>query len=589
MAAVTHWLANHSDWLLIFDNVEDPELVKRVLPSARRGCFLFTSRRQALELSTQTLHVKQMTAEEGTRFLLHRAKLLDLATPLERLPATEVALGQEIVAIMGGLPLALDQAGAYIEATQCSLLDYLNLLQSSPLRLLAEREASADHPFSVTQTFMLAFERLEGSNSRAAELLTVCAFLAPEDIPEHLFLVGAAQLGPIFEVLIADPFEFQAALKALLTYSLLQRHAATHTLTVHRLVQMVLQNRMPKSAQAEWTKRVIQVLDHTFPTPSQSQQMEYWSWCEQVVPHALKVLSRQPAMLDPLAASSLWYKIAVYLHHRGRYLEAESYHKQTLDVRERMLSSQHLGLSEPLIGLVEATWYQSKYSLTALYAQRVIDLLERTQGVQHCGLIKPLNMLANFYRVQGRFAEAERLFFRSLSIWITMILQETSGLEPSSSSVVLRQAEEEPYAHVLIQRALSLWEQAPGHHHDPIGQALASLSHVYQQQQRYKEAETILFPLLRLGEQAYRRAAPYSDKPPDDPSRSLQGTGQAGRSRCMLSTGPHYPRSGPWVRAFPNGGSTSRVCGFVTNYGQGRRSDSAGDSWYRSRHLSLCV
>ena len=139
ITAVTRWLTGHSDWLLIFDNVEDLELVKGVLPPARCGSLLFTSRQKALGFSAHTLDLEQMTAEEGMRFLLHRAHLLDMAAPLDALIPEERNLAREIVTAMDGLPLALDQAGAYIEATQCGLSDYLQLLQSAQLRLLDER------------------------------------------------------------------------------------------------------------------------------------------------------------------------------------------------------------------------------------------------------------------------------------------------------------------------------------------------------------------------------------------------------------------------------------------------------------------
>ncbi|HEY7420172.1 MAG TPA: NB-ARC domain-containing protein, partial [Ktedonobacteraceae bacterium] len=109
--AVIRWLTDHADWLLIFDNVEDPELLKRFLPPARRGCLLFTSRRQGLGLTSNTLKLDQMPPEEGMRFLLRRAGWLDTTASFDQLAPTDQALAKEIVAAMGGLPLALDQAG----------------------------------------------------------------------------------------------------------------------------------------------------------------------------------------------------------------------------------------------------------------------------------------------------------------------------------------------------------------------------------------------------------------------------------------------------------------------------------------------
>src|SRR5689334_18543497 len=240
IATVIQWLNSHDQWLLILDNVEDIALVKDLLPVTHRGSLLFTSRRQALRVVARVLVLEPMTPEEGMQFLLYRARLLPTMASLHRLAPTDKAAAREIVAAMDGLPLALDQAGGYIEASSCSLSDYLGLFQSSQLRLLDEHEAHTDHPLSVARTFTLVFEQLERKNAHAAELLTVCSFLAPEAIPEAFFSEGAAQLGPTFVSLAADTFAFHSAIKALLTYSLLQRDPAMQTITTHRLVQVVL-------------------------------------------------------------------------------------------------------------------------------------------------------------------------------------------------------------------------------------------------------------------------------------------------------------------------------------------------------------
>ena len=107
MAAVTRWLNSHGDWLLIFDNAEDIELVNGVLPATRRGCLLLTSRQQALGLTAQTLDLEPMTPAEGMRFLLHRARRLPPTTPLDQLSREDEARAQQIVLAMDGLPAVI--------------------------------------------------------------------------------------------------------------------------------------------------------------------------------------------------------------------------------------------------------------------------------------------------------------------------------------------------------------------------------------------------------------------------------------------------------------------------------------------------
>jgi hypothetical protein len=68
-----------------------------------------------------------MELDEGMLLLLRRAKLLAPDALLETVDAPVHVQAQAIVRAMDGLPLALDQAGAYIEETGCGLSAYLEL------------------------------------------------------------------------------------------------------------------------------------------------------------------------------------------------------------------------------------------------------------------------------------------------------------------------------------------------------------------------------------------------------------------------------------------------------------------------------
>jgi hypothetical protein len=129
--------------------------------------MLITTRRQELGGLVQDLELPTMALGEGTLFLLRRAKILGSEATHEQVESlgvsqpTEYVAAQEVVTVLGGLPLALDQAGAYIEAVRCLVSDYRHLLQSSQLRLLDEHDAPSDHPLSVTKTFALVFKQLQ--------------------------------------------------------------------------------------------------------------------------------------------------------------------------------------------------------------------------------------------------------------------------------------------------------------------------------------------------------------------------------------------------------------------------------------------
>ena len=161
VAAVLSWFTTHHNWLLIVDNVEDVALIKPFLPAARYGAFLLTTRLQAVGTLAYSLKLEHMTREEGAKLLLYRAGRVTLEEPLERACPLDIALACSITEALDGFPLAIDQAGAYIEEVQCSLDEYYRLYQSSPYFLLNQSDTSSDHPKSAARTFLLAFEQVQ--------------------------------------------------------------------------------------------------------------------------------------------------------------------------------------------------------------------------------------------------------------------------------------------------------------------------------------------------------------------------------------------------------------------------------------------
>jgi len=121
ITAVKRWLEQYDKWLLILDNADDLIMIRDFLPIESKGHILLTTRAQAVGPTAQTVEVEKMNLEEGTTLLLRRAKVLKSDASLEEAPEEDENVAKAIVMAMDGLPLALDQAGAYIEETGCGL------------------------------------------------------------------------------------------------------------------------------------------------------------------------------------------------------------------------------------------------------------------------------------------------------------------------------------------------------------------------------------------------------------------------------------------------------------------------------------
>jgi tetratricopeptide (TPR) repeat protein len=507
VAAVQRWLSTHSQWLLIWDNVEDLELLQRLLPPARQGTILITTRRQALGTLARGMDLMPMGREEGMLFVLRRANVLEPEATCERMHQlaasmpTEYAAAEKLVDTMGGVPLAIDQAGAYIEETGCSVSTYLQRYEQQHARLLDRRGVlGGDHPHSVTATFLLASKRIEQEQNAAADLLHVCVLLHAEAIPEELFVEGAAYLGPELASLANDPYQLDQAIAVLRSLSLVQRQPETRTLSMHRLLQAVLRERMSEPEQAEWLRRVITALNAVLPDATH----ETWGRFERLLPHVLTVASAIPDCAGDRELAEALQKAADYLTCRARYEQAEPLYQRALCIEKRIWGPAHPRTAKPLCGLAYLYYEQGKYQQAEPLYQLALQIREQVLGPAHPDVACTLEGLGMLNWKEGKFEQAKLLFQRAL-----YIQEQAKGAERTEVAHLLNdlailsvEQGQHEQGERLYQRALSIWERVLGANHPHVAMALNNLSDLYIELGKYEQAKPLCEQALRIWQQA---------------------------------------------------------------------------------------
>jgi predicted ATPase len=173
--AARRWLSSHQDWLLILDNADDLEMTLEFMPSGNNGHVILTTRAWATGPIARRLDIEKMKSDDGALLLLRRSKYIAENAPLEAAVESDQARAKEIATQLDGLPLALDQAAAYIEETGCGISDYLNLYREHAPELLRRRGALAsDHPNPVASTWVLSFENIEKANPAGGTATFLC-------------------------------------------------------------------------------------------------------------------------------------------------------------------------------------------------------------------------------------------------------------------------------------------------------------------------------------------------------------------------------------------------------------------------------
>jgi tetratricopeptide (TPR) repeat protein len=305
---------------------------------------------------------------------------------------------------LGGLPLALDQAGAYIEETNCGLAHYLSLYQTRRATLLKRRGGLVDdHPQPVATTWSLSFERVEQANPLASELLRFCAFLYPEDIPEELITKNASQLGPVLQTIGTEPLALDDAIAALLNYSLLKRAPEKGTFSMHRLVQTVLKDDMDSTTQHRWAERAVLAVNRSFP----QIVVETWPTCQLYLSHALVCADHIAQWeLATTEAASLLFQAGYYLDDRGHYEQAEPLLQQALTTYERVLGPEHPDTLSTVNNLAILYRRQGKYEQAEPLYQRALTTKERVLGPEHPDTVRTRENYTNFLQEMKKRAQA---------------------------------------------------------------------------------------------------------------------------------------------------------------------------------------
>jgi tetratricopeptide (TPR) repeat protein len=492
--AVTRWLQTHHNWLLILDNVEDLALLPPFLLPDLSGHVLLTTRIQVAGGSAHHLDISVLSEEEGILLLLKRAGLWN---PHRALKPEIIEQARQISVELGHLPLALNQAGAYIEETRCSLRSYLQQYQQEPGFFLVRREQHPHplaYPASVATTWSLSFRRVEQQSAMAAQILRFCAFLAPEAIPDTLVQYALAS-GKLTITTTpeqdqanaqpASPIRFDDLMGILLSYSLILRPPETETLTIHRLVQAVLRDTLSKEEQNAWAERAVKILEKALPENSFAS----WSQCEQYLPHAQECT--QLIKADSIEQARVLHWTGAYLFDRQRAREAKPYVQKALQIREQLLGTEHLETAKSLESVALWWQWQEHYAEAEPLFQRALAIKEEQLGDDHLDTATSLNNLALLYQTQRRFTEAEPLFLRALTIREKHLGDghtDTSTSLNNLASLYMSQercAEAEP----LFLRALVIREKQLGVEHLHVATILNNLAFLYRSQERDTEAE----------------------------------------------------------------------------------------------------
>jgi tetratricopeptide (TPR) repeat protein len=553
--AVRTWLSGNDGWLVVLDNVEEQktiaELVKQVDGGRRRHVIVTTQLQATGKVAKQK--IEGLDSDPGALLLLRRAGLVAADAGLEAASMSEVKWARNISEEVGGLALALDQAGAYIEETQSGLEDYYKLLQKRRAEVLKRRGGDSDH-VSVEATYTTALDKLgklENVGTAAVDLVKVMGFLPAEGVPEEIFREGAAEFDGALAEAAGDELKWNEAMGAAGKFSLVKRQAEEKLLSVHRMVQAVVKEGMSEEERKRRAEQVVRAVEAVFPGP----EFQNWATCERLVGSALACAGLvEEYRLEFEGAGRLLNVAGYYLKQRARYAGAEPLYRRALAIDEKAYGPDHSEVATDLNNLAELLRQTNRLQEAEPLHRRALAISEKALGPEHPDVAIRLNNLAELLTDTNRLEEAEPLYRRALEIWEKAYGPEhplvASGL--NNLAELLRQTSRLQEAEPLYRRALAIDEKVYGLDHPDVAIDLNNLGLLLKQTNRLPEAEPMYRRALAIREKALGPEHPDVAQSLNNLGLLLTETNRLKEAEPMFrralaifekSLGPEHPRT----------------------------------------------
>jgi hypothetical protein len=378
-------------WLLVFDNAGTSSEVTRWLPGGANGHVLITSRIGGWEEIAARVEIDVFTRAESVALLA--ARVTGLA---------EDDAGM-LAEALGDLPLGVAQAARYLQETGISSSEYLRLLSTRGAEILGEGHLES-YPLSLAAATQLAVDRLAEEEPAAADLLVICAFLAPEPIPASM--VAAAAAADVFLEPLASRTADPVALTRLL--AAIGRSALARTggnaLDMHRLTQAMLRDRLSPELAIVTRARAEEILAAA--DPGDGDDPGTWPSWAQLLPH---LLAAAPATTENPIVRGLACRAARLLWNRGDT-------RGTYELASKLYEQWRVRLGEndchtlcAVESLGDVEWDQGRYAEARRLDEDTLERRRQVLGEDHPDTLITASSLASDLRMLGSYQAAREL------------------------------------------------------------------------------------------------------------------------------------------------------------------------------------
>ncbi|KAF4970220.1 hypothetical protein FSARC_2685 [Fusarium sarcochroum] len=427
LALVRDWLQRDDipPWLMIVDNADDISLffhdkghddalqdaLASYLPKSTKSKILVTSRsldaaERLVGSSQATLRIPSMGEEQALELL--QRKLED---------KTDEAAAKDLVRTLDCIPLAVNQAAAYINrrSPRVTTKSYLNEFHGSEKRkdsLLRSDKGDLGRQDgvsnSVVVTWQVTFEEIRQTQPRAANLLSLMSQFQAQNIPEDMLHSYSDDDITLDEEDDADDIDtesegdgdsqrtgFEDDLDVLRGYSLIN-NPTVGICEMHSLVQFCTRSWISEFGDpTKWSQLFMKLAADHFP----SGEFETWAVCQSLLPHIEPLLDRKPRDESIIADwAEVLTNVSRYMLKIGEYSRAEVLVQAALQERTYTLGLDDSSTLTSKTLLAFILWDQGRLEEAEKLEVEVLEMRKATLGLDYPDTLISMNNLASTFR-----------------------------------------------------------------------------------------------------------------------------------------------------------------------------------------------
>lgn len=471
ISSINSWASQNRKWLFVFDNAETLEQIYDYLPINPQGHMIITSRNINWNEFGEVLEIDVFSEVEAPDFMRKRTNLQD-----------ESGLDTLLV-VLGHLPLALEQASAYIINNCISYNEYKDLFDKFRIQIL-KNYPPLKYNYSVATTWIISLEKICDESSK--QLLNILAFLYADSVDIQFFITLSEHLGTPLSEKVNNVLELNDIIFKLKEYSLIKY--SSNRISIHRLLQEVIQMSIDSK---DWISFLVNLVhDHL---DYELENKNSWMTYKNMVDQILSIANHgNRYKIETGKVSLLYHQLGSFFNFvHEDFKRAESMYLEALKIREEVLgiySEKTLITKNNLAGLYKD---QGRYAEAEKLYLSSIPVCEAVYGVESKLLLTLKDNLAQLYQALGKYEEARRLLDEVIDIKTSVYGSESPFMATSMGNlgVLLTKLGEFERAERLLVESLRIEGNATGMQNEQIASILDALANVYTKLGNYDLAE----------------------------------------------------------------------------------------------------